>query len=248
MGDFLRAAVVGGWRPISRQAPRVKAEAEAAAKPSMRSTRVTRSTSSPSANGARRPPSKPGHARTPCASCSTAPRASAAAALLGLHPRAPSWDPLAKDVGPAPSRSPSRNSQVVVRRGQRWRRQMPRGRSSLRSSLRSMARRAQFPPSVRRMRVSRRGRLESRRRWLSPPPPYHHPLHTLVASTSPHLISRVSSTLAHLRCHRLLSTGTPPLLLLLLCQCSHLTVGSLLRFRRHDADGGGAPARIHASW
>ena len=59
-----------------------KVEAEAAAKLSMRSTRVARSTSSPSANGARRPSS--GHVRTPCASgtSGTAPRASAAAALL----------------------------------------------------------------------------------------------------------------------------------------------------------------------
>ena len=72
-----------------------------------------------------------------------------------LHSLAPSpGTRLQRNVGPPPSRSPSRRSQVVVRRGQRWRRQMPRG-SSTRSSPRSMARRAQCPPSIRRMRVRR---------------------------------------------------------------------------------------------
>ena len=86
---------------------------QAAAKPSMHSARVTRSTSSPSANGVRvdHRRSKPGTPARPVHQAGGA-MPSAAAALL--------WDPLAKNVGPPPSRSPSRRSQVVVRRGQRW--------------------------------------------------------------------------------------------------------------------------------
>ena len=96
--------------------------------------------------------SKPDHVRTPCAfrhssscfgcGCTPFGRAPSTRALLGPACKE-TWDHL-RHV------RPSRRSQVVVRRGQRWWRQMPQG-SSTRSSLQSIAdmgRRAQCPPSM----------------------------------------------------------------------------------------------------
>ena len=139
-----------------------KAQAAAAAKLSMRSPRVTRSSSSPSANGARRPPSVEAWAR-PAHPVHQAHQAQLLVPRLRLHSfwqssihARPPGTRLQRNVGPPPPRSPSRRSQVVVRRGQRWWRQMPRG-SSTRSSPRWMvvARRVQCPPSICRMQVSR---------------------------------------------------------------------------------------------
>ena len=92
------------------------------------------------------------------------------------------WDPHVKKRGTtSATRSPSRRSQVVVRRGQ-WR-QMPRG-SSTRSSLQSiaMARRAQClrRTLVRRARPSRTAAVSNAiapSMALSPPPPPPRSLH-----------------------------------------------------------------------
>ena len=202
-----------------------KAQAAAAAKLSMRSPRVTRSTASTDPDGACCKPAvgaRPRPAQSLHTGALTPPMV--AARLMSwrlLHSLAPSpGTRLQRNVGPPPPRSPSRRLQVVVRRWQRWWRQMPRG-SSTRSSLQSIAmgRRAQCPPSIRRMQVSR-----ARPSRIAPVELTavdgsllrHHHLHALVAPTSLsiHLLtsSAVSSPLAHLRCHRLSSTDTPPLL------------------------------------
>ena len=213
----------GGSRSSSDKLPREKVEAEAAAKPSMRSSRVTRSTASTDPDGAC---CKPAVEARPCPAQSlhtgalTPPMV--AAGLMSwrlLHSLAPSpGTRLQRNVGPPPRRSPSRRSQVVV--GQRWWRQIPRGSSS-RSSLQSIAmgRRAQCPPSIRRMPVrrARPSRIAAvSNRAVDGSLLRHHHLHALVAPTSLsiHLLtsSAVSSPLAHLRCHRLSSTDTPPLL------------------------------------
>ena len=98
-----------------------------------------------------------------------------------IHARPPGTH-LQRNLGPPPPRSPSRRLQVVVRRGQRWWRQMPRG-SSTRSSPRRMvvARRAQCPPSVHRMQVRRCGHLQS------------CDSHRLLRRLNPHSYSTVTS-------------------------------------------------------
>ena len=146
----------GGSRSSSDKLPREKVEAAAAAKPSMRSPRVTRSTASTDPDGACCKPAveaRPRPAQSLHTGALTPPMV--AARLMSwrlLHSLAPSpGTRLQRNVGPPPPRSPSRRSQVVVRRWQRWWRQMPRG-SNTRSSPRWMARRAQC---LRRMQVSR---------------------------------------------------------------------------------------------
>ena len=189
----------------------------------MRSPRVTRSSSSPSTNGARRPPSVEAWARPAhpvhSGTSGTSPRAFGCGCTpfykSSIHARPPGTR-LQRNVGSPPPRSPSRHSQVVV--GQRWLRQTPRG-SSTRSSLQSIAmgRRAQCPPSIRRMQVSRArpsriapveltavdGSLLHHQRSLHPPPypsistphqPSHHHSPTSAVTGSP------------------LPTHTPPLL------------------------------------
>ena len=94
-----------------------------------------------SANGARRPPSVEAWAR-PHTLCIQAQLLVPRLRLhsfwqSSIHARPPGTR-LQRNVGPPPPRSPSRRSQVMVRRGQRWWRQMPQG-SSTRSSPRSMA-------------------------------------------------------------------------------------------------------------
>ena len=101
----MRSTVVEAADQAATSSLGKKVEAEAAAKPSMRGTRVARSTSSPSANGARRPPSVEAWAR-PHTLCirhirhsSSSLRLRLHSLLAELHPRAPSWDPLAKKRG-----------------------------------------------------------------------------------------------------------------------------------------------------
>ena len=148
---------------------KMDAQAAAAAKPSMRSPRVTRSSSSPSANGARRPPSVEAWAR-PHTLCIQAqllvPRLRLHSfGTCSIHARPPGIQ-LQRNVGPPPSRSPSRRSQVAVRRGQRWRR--PRSRGLSPRSM-AVACKAQYPPLNLQMKVSRRASL-------SPSLPPSHPL------------------------------------------------------------------------
>ena len=131
----VRALDGGGGSRSADKLPREKVEAEAAAKPSMRSPRVTRSTASTDPDGACCKPAvgaRPRPAQSLHTGALTPPMV--AARLMSwrlLHSLAPSpGTRLQRNVGPPPSRSPSRRSQVVVRRGQRWRRQMSRGRST----------------------------------------------------------------------------------------------------------------------
>lgn len=217
----------------------------------MRSPHVTRSSSSTSANGACRPPSVEAWAR-PAHPVHQAHQAQLLVPRLRLHSfwqssihARPPGTRLQTSVGRPPPRSPSRRLQIVVRRGQRWWRQMPRG-SSTRSSPRWMARRVQCPRSVRRMQVSRarpsRIAAVSNRVVDGSLFQHHHRARCihLAIHPAPHLISRLITPLARLRC-----PGSP---LPTRHHCSLLAaVFSLdpslsVRIWRGDPSGDGAPA------
>ena len=114
----VRSTVVEAADQAATSSLEKKVEAEAAAKPSMRSTRVARSTSSPSANGARRPPSVEAWAR-PHTLCIRHIRHSSSSLRLRLHSlwqssihARPPGTRLQRNVGPPSSHTHRRLSQV----------------------------------------------------------------------------------------------------------------------------------------
>ena len=239
----MRSTVVEAADQAATSSRGKKVEAAAAAKPSMRSPRVTRSSSSPSANGACCKPAVGAWAR-PHTLCIQAqllvPRLRLHSFLAELHPRAPSWDPLAKKRGTtsatfalAPFAGCGATRATVVATDATREQHEEQSAEHCHGSPSAVPSSDAGAPSA---AVSNRARRADRRRWLSL---LRHHLRARCIPIHPTSHQPSTSPRARLRCHRLSSTDTPTIVAV---SVFSLDPSVSVRFRRGDPSGDGAPA------